>query len=127
MDSRSRNDSMGPARLRQRPPRRGARPQTRLAGVSRHFQRHWPTDEDIYVDFVRDGIRGNGAARVGNSRWRRLTEERAGGAKSREATATLRIRAKRNSRCFGMLIDIDLSELRQRLVSLLLFGEGGIK
>jgi hypothetical protein len=46
------------------------------------FQRHWPTDEDIYVDFVRDGIRGNGAARMGNSRWRRLTEERAGGAKS---------------------------------------------
>src|ERR1700731_1450628 len=22
------------------------------------FQRHWPTDEDIYVDFVRDGLRG---------------------------------------------------------------------
>jgi hypothetical protein len=20
------------------------------------FQRHWPTDEDIYVDFVRDGL-----------------------------------------------------------------------
>ena len=36
----------------------------------------------IYVDFVRDGIRGNGAARMGNARWRRLTEERAGGAKS---------------------------------------------
>ena len=47
------------------------------------FQRHWPTDEDhTYVDFVRDGIRGNGAARMGNARWRRLTEERAGGAKS---------------------------------------------
>jgi hypothetical protein len=46
------------------------------------FQRHWPTDEDIYVDFVRDGIRGNGAARMGNSRWRRLAEECAGGAKS---------------------------------------------
>ena len=46
------------------------------------FQQHWPTDEDIYVDFVRDGVRGNGAARMGNSRWRRLTEERAGGAKS---------------------------------------------
>ena len=28
------------------------------------FQRHWPTDEDhIYVDFVRDGPIGNGAAR----------------------------------------------------------------
>jgi hypothetical protein len=46
------------------------------------FQRHWPTEEDIYVDFVRDGIRGNGAARLGNARWKRLTEERAGGAKS---------------------------------------------
>ena len=29
------------------------------------FQRHWPTDEDhIYVEFVRDGIAGNGAARM---------------------------------------------------------------
>jgi hypothetical protein len=47
------------------------------------FQRHWPTDEDhTYVEFVRDGIHGNGAARLGNARWRRLTEERAGGAKS---------------------------------------------
>ena len=46
------------------------------------FQHHWPTDEDIYVDFVREGAVGNGAARVGNARWRRLTEERAGGAKS---------------------------------------------
>jgi hypothetical protein len=34
------------------------------------------------VDFVRDGSAGNGAARMGNARWRRLTEERAGGAKS---------------------------------------------
>ena len=47
------------------------------------FQRHWPTDEvNTYVDFVREGLAGNGAARAGNSRWRRLTEERAGGAKS---------------------------------------------
>ena len=46
------------------------------------FQRHWPTDEDIYVDFVRDGSSGNGAARLGNSRWRRLTELRARTAKS---------------------------------------------
>ena len=47
------------------------------------FQRHWPTDGDyVYVDFVRDGLVGNGAARVGNARWRRLTKERAGGAKS---------------------------------------------
>jgi len=46
------------------------------------FQRHWPTDEDIYVDFVRDGSVGNGAARSGNPRWRRLTELRARTAKS---------------------------------------------
>lgn len=47
------------------------------------FQRHWPTDEDnTYVDFIRDGICGNGSARSGNRRWRRLTEERAGAAKS---------------------------------------------
>jgi len=43
------------------------------------FQRHWPTDDDnTYVDFVRDGLCGNGAARGGAARWRRLTEERAG-------------------------------------------------
>ncbi len=43
------------------------------------FQRHWPTDDDLtYVDFVRDGIRGNGAARTGNSRWRRRTDVLAG-------------------------------------------------
>ncbi len=42
------------------------------------FQRHWPTDGDnTYVDFVRDGVCGNGAARSGNSRWRRIAEERA--------------------------------------------------
>ena len=46
------------------------------------FQHHWPTDENIYVDFVRDGLVGNGRARMGNARWRRLTEDRAGGAKS---------------------------------------------
>jgi hypothetical protein len=47
------------------------------------FQRHWPTDEaNTYVDFVRFGNAGNGAARRGNSRWRRLTEERTGRAKS---------------------------------------------
>ena len=46
------------------------------------FQRHWPTDDDYAcVDFVRKGVTG-GAARSGGSRWRRLTEERAGGAKS---------------------------------------------
>ena len=46
------------------------------------FQRHWPTDENIYVDFVRDGSSGNGAARTGNPRWKRLTELRARTAKS---------------------------------------------
>lgn len=42
------------------------------------FQRHWPTDEDhTYIDFVREGACGNGAARCGNAHWRRLTEKRA--------------------------------------------------
>jgi hypothetical protein len=40
------------------------------------FRRHWPTDDNIYVDFVRDGSSGNGAARSGNPRWRRVTEVR---------------------------------------------------
>jgi len=43
------------------------------------FQQHWPTDEDnTYVDFIRYGTVGNGKARSGNARWRRITEERAG-------------------------------------------------
>ena len=47
------------------------------------FQHHWPTDDDhTYVDFVREGAFGNGAARMGNARWRRLTEERTRSAKS---------------------------------------------
>lgn len=47
------------------------------------FQRHWPTDGDhVTVDVVRDGSVGAGAARSGQARWRRLTERRAGGAKS---------------------------------------------
>jgi hypothetical protein len=47
------------------------------------FQRHWPTDgENTYVCFVRAGLHGDAAARSGNSRWRRLTEKRAGAAKS---------------------------------------------
>ncbi len=41
------------------------------------FHQHWPTDDDnMYVDFIRDGLDGNGAERGGNSRWRRLAEER---------------------------------------------------
>jgi len=46
------------------------------------FQCHWPTDENICVDFVRDGLRGAGALRTGSARWRRLAEIRARGAKS---------------------------------------------
>ena len=47
------------------------------------FQRHWPTDEEhLYVESVRDGSYGHGAARWGKSTWRRLTEVRAGRAKS---------------------------------------------
>jgi hypothetical protein len=43
------------------------------------FQRHWPTDDaNLYVDFIREGAHGNGAARRGNARWRRLTDEQAG-------------------------------------------------
>ena len=47
------------------------------------FRRHWPTDGDhVYVDFVRNGAVGKGASRAGNPRWKRLTEKRAGSAKS---------------------------------------------
>ncbi len=43
------------------------------------FHKHWPTDDaHTYVDFIRDGLRGNGEARSGNARWRRIAEERAG-------------------------------------------------
>ncbi len=47
------------------------------------FQLHWPTDAAYtYVDFIRDGPRGTGAARSGLPRWRRLTEERCATARS---------------------------------------------
>jgi hypothetical protein len=47
------------------------------------FEHHWPTAEEaMYIDFIRDGLCGNGAARTGSPRWRRLTEIRAGRAKS---------------------------------------------
>ena len=47
------------------------------------FCGHWPTDQDnIYVDFVRDGLVGNGAARTGETKWRRVAELRARTAKS---------------------------------------------
>lgn len=43
------------------------------------FQAHWPTDaEHTYVDFIRDGSCGDGAARSGSARWRRIAEQRAG-------------------------------------------------
>jgi hypothetical protein len=43
------------------------------------FQKHWPTDEpNTYVDFVRESECGNGAARCGDSRWKQITEVRAG-------------------------------------------------
>ncbi len=43
------------------------------------FQRHWPTDSDhCYVDFIREGAMGDGAARTGSPHWLRLTEECAG-------------------------------------------------
>jgi hypothetical protein len=42
------------------------------------FQRHWPTDNEYtYVESIREGTRGNGAARCGSPRWRRIAEERA--------------------------------------------------
>jgi hypothetical protein len=47
------------------------------------FHRHWPTDaENTYVEFVREGTVGNGSARAGDAKWRRIAEVRAGGAKS---------------------------------------------
>jgi hypothetical protein len=46
------------------------------------FQQHWPTDEDVYVDFIRNGICGNAGARAGKTTWRRVIEVRARGAKS---------------------------------------------
>lgn len=47
------------------------------------FVAHWPTSEEgVYVEEIRKGEVGAGAARMGDSRWRRLTELRAGGAKS---------------------------------------------
>ena len=47
------------------------------------FHDHWPTDGDgTSVQHVRKGTAGNGAARKGESNWRRLTETRAGAAKS---------------------------------------------
>ena len=47
------------------------------------FCQHWPTDDDLtYVDFVKSGDCGNGPARLGDSRWRRIAELRSRTAKS---------------------------------------------
>ncbi len=47
------------------------------------FHRHWPTDgAHTCVDFIRDGISGNGPARSGDAHWRRITELRSRTAKS---------------------------------------------
>lgn len=41
------------------------------------FQDHWPTDEpNMSVEDVRKGVFGQGALRLGNNRWRRITETR---------------------------------------------------
>jgi hypothetical protein len=41
------------------------------------FHQHWPTDAPhTSVEYVREGLVGSGAARTGNSRWRRLAEQR---------------------------------------------------
>ena len=47
------------------------------------FHRHWPTDAPhTYVDFILNGVRGEGSARMGNPRWMRLTDERCPAARS---------------------------------------------
>lgn len=41
------------------------------------FQHHWPTAADrVSVEAVRRGQAGDGAARAGNAKWRRLAEQR---------------------------------------------------
>jgi len=41
------------------------------------FQCHWPTDADeMTVENIRRGLHGQGSARTGDARWRRLTEFR---------------------------------------------------
>ena len=48
------------------------------------FRHHWPTDNDhTYVDFVRDGITGNGEARSGNPRWRQIDRDSDAGSEIR--------------------------------------------
>jgi hypothetical protein len=52
-------------------------------GFLADFERHWPTDrDDVWVRSVREGAVGNGTARTGETRWRRLAERRTSSAKS---------------------------------------------
>lgn len=47
------------------------------------FQQHWPTDEpNTSVEFVRDGVVGQGSRRDGDSSWLRITEQWTTSAKS---------------------------------------------
>ena len=47
------------------------------------FQHHWPTDDSYTcVDFVREGVCGQGAKRQGDGQWLRLTERWTATAKS---------------------------------------------
>ncbi|MCH7805822.1 MAG: hypothetical protein IH995_01575 [Proteobacteria bacterium] len=47
------------------------------------FRDHWPADEEnTWIDSIRKGEVGKGALRYGNIKWRRVTEKRAGAAKS---------------------------------------------
>jgi hypothetical protein len=47
------------------------------------FCRHWPTNQPgVTVESIRRSIASASSSRTGNSRWRRLTDRRAGGAKS---------------------------------------------
>jgi len=47
------------------------------------FCAHWPTDgPHTYVDFIRDGICGDGSKRQGDPTWLRITEKHAPGTQS---------------------------------------------
>jgi hypothetical protein len=47
------------------------------------FQQHWPTHEpNIHIDFIRHGSFGQGAKRMGENTWLRLTERWTATAKS---------------------------------------------
>jgi hypothetical protein len=47
------------------------------------FQKHWPTHEpNTYIDSIRDGHVGDGASRMGENTWLRLTEQWTATAKS---------------------------------------------